>query len=628
MILYEFLLQKGLERRRVQERFFEIVFSAIEEGGIKIVQAPTGTGKTYGYLIPLIEKRQKAIISTGTKLLQEQLRRDIEVLRSYVHYITGRDVSYLIVKGMSNYLCLDRYYTERVEIPQIEEAINSEWDGDFEFVSLNAELKEKLCIDSDYCTSHYRNLCRYKHDCYYWGRLKRLEKSADILVINHALLSLKEFENTQERVLVIDEAHELDRYATSSLTVGISLYTLRVDILGKIREFLPSANVDLESFFIHNFESLFKQEKDQVPLESPLPYAQEFEKRIIMPISSLYSRIKEEVTHSVLSFLKDRLFVSLNLKDYLLKSGMIAWEDYIEIKSNYDEMSQEEEAFLKRLKNYELLSRRILKLKEFFKLMKEENPQIGFMVSRNWSKKLGTYNYRIECFPTFPVNFTDFNSYKAVIITSATAHPVDLEKTFGIKGEYYELEHTLPYHKVNFLVYKVDPREENWKNCLVRAYKYLRTLYDKLLILLTNKEHRKLFEDEDGLVFQGEDNLSKILEDLREGRIKALAGFDSLWFGVDVKGEKGLLMAKLPFESPEDPVTFHRLRFLKSVGEDPFEYQKRKALIKFKQGIGRLIRSKDDSGTIVLCDRRIFKFKEFRRAVEELGIKIKTLSCV
>jgi ATP-dependent DNA helicase DinG len=143
------------------------------------------------------------------------------------------------------------------------------------------------------------------------------------------------------------------------------------------------------------------------------------------------------------------------------------------------------------------------------------------------------------------------------------------------------------------------------------------------LVLLTNKEQIELFKGEEGLAVQGEDRLSFLVEALRRGDIKALVGLDSLWFGVDVKGRKGLLMAKLPFDSPEDPLTYHRIRYLREIGEDPFEYQKRKALIKFRQGIGRLMRSKEDEGTIILCDRRIFKFKEFKRVVEELGMRIK-----
>lgn len=601
------------------------MLSAMEEGGVKIIQAPTGTGKTYGYLIPIVEKGQKAIISTGTKLLQEQLRRDLEVIKSYAGYILGNHVSYVVLKGKSNYLCLDRYYAEAQKVPELEMAINSGWDGDFEFVNLDVDLREKLCVDDDYCTPYYRNMCKYRYECYYWSKLKNLEKSAQILIINHALLSLREFENPEERLLVIDEAHELDKYITSSLKTGFSTYTLRIDILGRIREFLPSAHVDIESFFTDNFEHLFKEGKEEVALENLCPYAEDFEKRIMTALFSLYQRVKEEVMHSIHSFLKERLFVSLKLKDYLLNSGVLAWEDYLKINSNYEELSQEEEKLLKKLKTYQLLTKRLTRLKEFFQLMKEEKPEMGYMVSRSWSRKLQTYNYRLECFPVFPSGFIDFSGYKAVVITSATANPIDLEKTLGIVGDYYELEHTLPYHQIDFVVYLVDPREEDWKDCLMRAYKYLRTLYDKVLILLTNREHMKLFEKEEGLAFQGEDSLSKLVEHLREGRIKALAGLDSLWFGIDVKGEKGLLMAKLPFESPEDPITFHRIRFLKSVGEDPFEYQKRKALIKFQQGIGRLIRSKEDRGTIVLCDKRIFKFKEFLRVVEKLGIKVRVV---
>lgn len=619
------MLQKGLERRKVQERFFQIVLSVIDEGGIKIVQAPTGTGKTYGYLIPIIERGQKAVISTGTKLLQEQLRRDIEVLRGYVQYLLGKQVNYLVIKGRSNYLCLDRYYAEKYEMPQIDTAMENGWDGDFEFVSVDQEIKEKLCVDEDYCTPHYRNVCRYKNECYYWARLKKLERSADILVVNHALLTLKDFEDAQEKILVIDESHELDRYITSSLTGGISLYTLRVEIMGKIREFLPSADADLEVFFIDNFEKFFEHDKDQIALERVKQYAEDLEKRIIYPLESLYSRIKEDVRHRIISFLDNKLFVSLSLKDYLLKTNLITQEEFMSIKSTYDEPSQEEQNFLRKLKSYELLTKKMTRLKEFLKIMKEEDQQLGFIVSRSWSKKLGTYNYKLECFPVFPAGFVDFDGYKGIIITSATADPEDLEKTLGIIGEYYKLEHTLPYHHVHFLVYKVDPKDEDWKNCLFRAYKYLRSLYDKVLILLTNKDHKAFFEREEGLAFQGEENLSKLVEYLRLGEIKALVGLDSLWFGVDVKGEKGILMSKLPFESPEDPITFHRIRFLKSIGENPFEYQKRKALIKFRQGIGRLMRSKEDRGTIVLCDRRIFKFKEFLTAVKELGIQVKAV---
>ncbi len=629
--VYEFLLKKGLERRRAQEKFFNIVLSAIEEGNncVKIIQAPTGTGKTYGYLIPLMEMGQKAIISTGTKLLQEQLRRDIETLRSYYSYIHGRDISYLILKGKSNYLCLDRFYDLPVDKrpAELEMAIEGSWDGDFEFVSLEPELREKLCVEDDYCTPHYRQTCRFRQECYYWGKIKGLERQADLLVINHALLSLKDFENPEERVLVLDEAHELDKYITSSLTFGVSLYTLRVDIMSKVLDFLKDARLEAEEFFIRHFEGLFKDQREERPLESLKPYAEDFEKHILSPLLLFHRTIRENLISELTEFITNKLFVSLDFKEYLLKSSLLDWEKYLDLRAEHAGPTDEEQRWIKRLRNYELLRRRIQRLRDFHKVMKEDPPGMGYLVGRRFSKKLQTFNYRLEVFPIFPAGHVDFTGYKAVIITSATLDPEDIGQTLGIEGEYYELEHTFPYERVNFLVYKTDPKERtNWEDCLRFAYKYLRSLYDKVLVLLTNKEHMRLFEKEEGIAFQGEGSLSNLLENLRSGKINTLVGLDSLWFGIDIKGEKGLLMTKLPFESPDEPITFHRIRFLKSIGLDPFEYQKRKALIKFRQGIGRLMRSKEDRGTIVLCDKRIYRFREFLKAVQDLGIRVKNIS--
>ncbi|MCS7277607.1 MAG: DEAD/DEAH box helicase, partial [Aquificaceae bacterium] len=480
--IYEFLLKKGLERRRAQEQFFDIVLSAIEEGNnaTKIIQAPTGTGKTYGYLIPIMERNQKAIISTGTKLLQEQLRKDIETLRSYYVYLYGKDISYLIVKGKNNYLCLDRYY----DLPadkrpaELQNAVESGWDGDFEFVNLDAELREKLCVDEDYCTPHYRSMCKYGQECYYWGRLKRLERSADILVVNHALLSIKEFENPEERILIIDESHELDKYITSSLTFGVSLYTLRVEIMGKVLEFLKEASLDLEGFFIRNFEKLFKENKEEVPVESLKPYMEDFERTILLPLQTFHKEIREDLISKLTTFLMDRIFISLKLKDYLLKSGLLNWEQYLDLKANYEEPSEEEENWIKKLKNYEMLTKKLLKVKNFHSLVKEEPEGLGYLVGRRYSKRLGTFNYWLYAFPVFPAGHVDLSSYKAVIVTSATVDPEDLNQTLGIKGEYYQLEHTFPYHRVNFLIYKADPRKkEEWEACIRAAYKYLRSLH-------------------------------------------------------------------------------------------------------------------------------------------------------
>jgi len=300
------------------------------------------------------------------------------------------------------------------------------------------------------------------------------------------------------------------------------------------------------------------------------------------------------------------------------------WEEYFQLRVSFEEPDEKEQKLIKRLKTYELLERKIQRVKDFYKSIVSPPENIGFSVSRKWSNRLKTFNYRLERFPIFPAEYFDLQGYKGVIITSATIDPEDLYQTLGIVGEYYDLPHTFPYQRVEFIVYGVSPKEkEEWETCLKLAYKRLRTFYDKVLVLLTNREQLKIFRDEEDTALQGEDRLSFLLESLRNGKIKALVGLSSLWFGIDLKGEKGILMAKLPFDSPEDPITYHRIRYLKEIGEEPFEYQKRKALIKFRQGLGRMMRSQEDRGTIILCDRRIFKFREFKQVVEELGMKLK-----
>ncbi|WP_448588141.1 ATP-dependent DNA helicase [Thermocrinis sp.] len=623
--LYNFLLSKGLEKRKAQEAFFGIVSHTIEEGGVSIIQAPTGTGKTYGYLIPIIEKNQKAIISTGTKLLQEQLRKDIETLKTYHAYLTGEEVNYLVVKGKSNYLCLDRFYQLASEKrpSELEDLVDSQWDGDVEFAQIDPELWKELCVEDDYCTPHYKGICKYREDCYYWGRLKRKERKAQVLIINHALLALKEFEDPEERLLVIDEAHELDKYLTSSLTEGISTYTLRVEIMGRVLQFLSSADVDVEGFFDRHFSGMFKEE-EQIPLKDLSPYIKDFEENILRPLNTYQKRIRESLISEVQKHLTSSMWVSLRLREYLQRSNLLDWEEYFQLSVSFEEPTEEEEKLIKRLKTYELLEKKLQRIRDFYKVMKSKPEDVGFSISRKWSRKLGTYNYRLEMFPIFPAGHFDLNGYKGVVITSATIDPEDLQHTLGIVGEFFDLPHTFPYERVEFIVYNASPKEkEEWEECLRLAYKRLRTLYDKVLVLLTNKEQLRLFKDEDGTALQGEERLSILLSALRNGEIKALVGLDSLWFGIDVKGEKGILMAKLPFDNPEEPITYHRIRYLQEIGEEPFEYQKRKALIKFRQGLGRMMRSAEDRGTVILCDRRIFKFREFKRAVEELGIRLK-----
>ncbi|MGC9144418.1 DEAD/DEAH box helicase, partial [Hydrogenobaculum sp.] len=297
MELYKTLLNLGYEKRKSQEEMFSIVEEYINKNSedqyvilddfhnqgqnIVLIEAPTGVGKSFGYLLPIIEHNQKAIISTKTKILQEQLRRDLEFLSSTRKNYFGKGINYLILKGKGNYLCLDRFYDKENELKQttifgkvslsqnIRNLIESStWDGDVEFTNIPLEVWTDINIDENYCDSNYRKSCPYLKDCFYYKKLKDKERVADILVINHSLLVLKNFDKESDKILVIDEAHELDEALVKSLTVGFSVNGL-MRLVASIRDMLPNDSknmldsVDILGIFKSLFENIFEDKKQK-----------------------------------------------------------------------------------------------------------------------------------------------------------------------------------------------------------------------------------------------------------------------------------------------------------------------------------------------------------------------------
>ncbi len=621
MGIYNYLLQKGYERRESQIIMMDLVRKVIKTGGIKLIEAPTGTGKTFAYLIPLMEEGVKCIISTGTKALQDQLKRDIEFLSAHFKLIFGKDINYAIIKGKSNYLCFDRYESTN-KIDELEALIENGWDGDLtSIIAVDNEIFEKINIDEDYCTSSYRRICPYYEICFYWERLKRREKEADIIVVNHALLGLKEFEDTKEKILVIDEAHELDKYLTISSSFPVSLYFI-YQTKKYIEDMSKSFNLNPEAFFIKNFENLFSKDKEEIPLEHLLPFMEEFKREIAKPLFDEWKKVKNNFIEDIKEFLTSRLMISFKLKMYIETTGLLPYEILSSVKAGYENETDEERNLIKSIKNFEFIEKKVNKIKAFIRIIEEDREDIGYRISRKWSRKLGTFNYKMEIFPIFPREVVNIDSFKGVILTSATVDPEDIELTTGIYGDYHCLPYNFDYSNVTFIVEDTDPRREGWEDCIKKSYLYLKSLHSKVLVLLTNKNHLSMFNGDKTVGKQGNTPLTKLIEDFIKNKIDVIVGLDSLWTGIDIRGEKGILMSKLPFESPEDPITFHRIRFLKLTGMDPFLYQRKKAFIKFRQGFGRLMRQKEDKGTVVICDRRIWRYTEFVNFIKKLGVKL------
>jgi len=674
MELYNIILNldKRYERRKSQEQMFDIVKECInkedpydQEQNIVLIEAPTGTGKSFGYLLPIIDYQMKnpdklsAVVSTKTKILQEQLRKDLEFLSSLKKNYFGKGINYLILKGKANYLCLDRFYDKENALKQttiigkvniaktIKDLIESQnWDGDVEFVnesatgqtSISPEVWSEINIDEHYCDSAYRKSCPYLKDCFYYQKLKTKETKADIIVVNHSLLVLKEFDFDKDVVLVIDEAHELDDALVKSLTMSVSVNSLN-RLINSIKDMLPLDkknmldDIDVLNIFKSLFEPIFKDKhgvRNSIPLNEPF-----FTDKLM----SIYSRldealkiIRKDVEKNLSERLEYKRIVSQKFKRFLEDSHILKKDFTDNLSVDTDSSTTElldkvEQELVRYLAKFRSLANRVSNLYNTIKYMEDEENQeiLGFMVSKEYSKRLEDFNYKVESFPIFPKNAINLGNYKASILTSATLDKDLIYLTTGIKGKHHSLEAVFNYESVSFVIKNTLPKQkEYWQQELLDSLKYLRTYYGKVLVLLTSYEQMECIPKDEEIIFQSRSNISlrKAIQMIEEGDKNILVGVDSVWTGIDLKGEKGLLMAKLPFEAPSEPVYYHRMRYFEKHGEDGFSYARKRAFLQFKQGFGRLMRSKNDKGTIIICDSRIWKYEEFIDFIKSLNVKI------
>ena len=220
----------GYEERPAQVTMAQRVADALETGDHLVLEAPTGVGKSIAYLIPIIRSGRVALISTANKALQEQLfYKDIPFVQQHVAPFEAA-----LVKGMGNYLCLDRF-TEEESFQQLTHDLTfsamveqmgdfDQWNGDLDLLALplRAELRGRVAADSDQCA--WRN-CPHFHDCYV-REMRERSRQAQVIVVNHTLLlldaAMEGFLLPERDVIVIDEAHHLEEEATRAFTVTIS----------------------------------------------------------------------------------------------------------------------------------------------------------------------------------------------------------------------------------------------------------------------------------------------------------------------------------------------------------------------------------------------------------------------
>jgi ATP-dependent DNA helicase DinG len=629
----------GFEARAEQLTMAKAVKGAMERGGHLAVEAGTGVGKSFAYLVPAIDqvakKKGKVVVSTYTITLQQQLiNKDIPFLAE----ILPVEFRACLAKGRGNYLCKRRldyavrkgkslFGDESFELLRISDWARDTEDGslsDLDFVPSGAVWD---AVRSEHGNCRGRK-CKHFRDCFYW-EARRALKTADIIVANHALL-FSDLVLKQQTTgilpdysfVIIDEAHNIEHVAEDHFGIDISNFTISY-LLNALynrrtrRGLLAYGETD------HARELVKACNKS-----SQIFFAQ---------IRAWYEHARGETNGRVHpDFVQDN--ITEPIRELRLELGRLAKRIAEE-----DDEKFEYERYIEKCRSLEA------ELKDFLSQPKGENV---YWVEVSEGRRLRTVlrSAPVDVGPY--VKACLFDEYKSVVMTSATlscdghdekegfdffAGRIGLDDFDGLK-----LGSPFDYMRQVTMYIEADlpnPNSDDFADGAVEAIKkYLLKTDGKAFVLFTSYSMLKgmarrlegwLADNRMQLLAQGSGvDRSELLAEFKADERSVLFGTDSFWQGVDVPGESlsNVIITKLPFAVPNHPLIQGRIEQIRAKGENPFfKYQLPTAIIKFKQGFGRLIRSKTDTGIVAVLDSRIVRKnygRQFLSAIGECNVEI------
>ncbi len=640
------------EHRPQQVEMLRSVTRALSDGLQLLVEAGTGTGKSMAYLIPAalfaVQNGTRVVISTNTINLQDQLiNKDIPDLSSAL----GINLRAAVLKGRSNYLCPRRFENLRKRGPENNDEmrvlakvlvwLQNSHSGDRVELNLNGpaerDVWQRICAEDEGCTTE--NCIRRTGGICPFHRSHLAAQNAHLLIVNHALL-LADI-STDNRVLpeykhlIIDEAHHLEEATTNALSfeatqsdVEYLLHELggpRNGILGwalsAVENSLSPSDfaavdqlVQAATDYAFNFEILERQffnTIDQFMLElregrPPGPYA--YQERILpatrtQPGWGSIELCWDEAQRSLKSLLE-------NLKKL-----------YETVANLADSLAEENEELFSSLGN---IYRRLLEVCENFNaLVFDPSPERIYWIEANQSwKRISLHAAPLHVGPLMEKHL--WSQKSSVILTSATlttAGEFDYLRGRLFAENADELALGSPFdYETAALLYMVNDipepsdrhgHQHGVESGLIQLAQAtggrtlaLFTSYDQLR--RTSQAIRPALARFDIHVYEQGEGASPhtLLENFRSADRAVLLGTRAFWEGVDVPGEalSVLAIVKLPFDVPTDPIIAARAETF----EDPFnQYQLPEAILRFRQGFGRLIRTQSDRGVVAVLDRRI-----------------------
>ena len=610
---------RNFEFRPQQQEMAARVAQALEEEHHLVVEAGTGVGKSLAYLVPAIrfalERHKKAIVSTHTINLQEQLlHKDIPILKKLLPV----EFEAALMKGRQNYVCprrLERALQNSNELftgPEVNELQRlAEWasttrDGSLSDLSVEPDSKVwmQVCSEAHICT---QKTCGQNPRCFYQQARKRL-LAADVIVLNHTMLFilLGSPDQQAEResgflfpndFLILDEAHTVEQVASKQIGIGVSQYGLRSTIQrlynsrtrkGLFSVMRDAAGVRLAAELIDDVEKFFAA----VESKSDFRKGREFRVRdvdfvpdtITRRLTALQARIAEVVKRADDEILKAELQeFGRRIRDS--RDGIAIFLEQSRSQHVYwVERTGKTERFLAlNAAPVDLAPelRRMLFREDCCCVMTSATLAVGRPDLAYFRERIGA----TEVEPLHLGSPFDFQRQMKIFVVQKMPDPRDA-------AYHSELERWIAH-----FVKKTDGRAF----VLFTSYRDMRQLAGAM---------QKFFvETGMNLFMQGAGApRSKLLEQFKSTPHSVLFGTDSFWGGVDVPGEalSNVIITRLPFAVPDTPLIEAKLELIEERGGDPFtEYSLPEAILKLRQGVGRLIRTKSDCGIIVILDNRI-----------------------
>ncbi len=585
----------GFRPRPAQQAMAQAIADVIEAGGCLVAEAGTGTGKTLAYLLPAMLSGKKLIVSTATKTLQDQLfRKDLPLVRRALN----RPVRVALLKGRSNYLCLYRLEhtlgfragqgpRDAQALAAIRRWARNTQTGDIAEASGLPENSPHWAAATSTADNCLGQECPQHGDCFLVKARSRA-READVLVINHHLLwadwTLKNegFGELlpQADVIIVDEAHQFLESASQFLGLGISS-----------RQLADLANdVAVERF------------KDAPDVPRLLEEAERLERLIDDFRLALGEDSRRDAWHTV----ADLEPVGLSIDAIRTQlAGLAAMLNPLIVRG----------------KGLESCHTRCLDLGNRLDLFMSGDAvdAVRWFETRKRSFALNRTPLEIAS------EFTKFrtSSPSAWIFTSATltvgGRFDHFSRQLGLSDARLEAWDSPFDYASNCRIYLPEglpePSSRNYNAAVIAAaLPVLKSSGGRAFVLFTS--HQALAEAatmlsntlEYPLFVQGTQPKTRLLEQFKAAGNGVLLGTATFWEGVDVPGPalSCVIIDKLPFASPSDPVLSARLDSMQRAGLNPFvSYQLPAAIIALKQGVGRLIRDHGDRGILMLCDPRL-----------------------